>query len=128
MPFSSSEAGTLRARARRVTTRTPGSRRPFQSPDLGRVHPGTLGERFLRQAALLASGAEVGAELGERVAVGHGIEGFDAGLINPRTYQSSTAAGMPASNSAGAVPSVRRPKCARSPRSAHRSNGRSARR
>jgi hypothetical protein len=60
----------------------------LQSADLGGVHADALGEGFLGEAVLLAGGAEVGAEVRERVVVGHGPGWFDTGPIDPRTDES----------------------------------------
>jgi hypothetical protein len=60
----------------------------LQAPNLGGVHADALGKRLLGEAAFLAGGAEVGAEVRERVVVGHGPDWFDTGLIDPRTDES----------------------------------------
>jgi hypothetical protein len=60
----------------------------LQTPDLGRVHAGSLRKDFLRKASPLPRSTEICAELWEGVRVGHGIAEFDAGPINPRIDQS----------------------------------------
>jgi hypothetical protein len=60
----------------------------LKPPDLCGIHADALGEGFLGEAVLLAGGAEVGAEVREGVSVGHGPDGFDTGLIDPRTDES----------------------------------------
>jgi hypothetical protein len=62
--------------------------RRLEAPDLCRVHADALSKSLLGEAVLLAGGAEVGAEVREGVVFGHGPDGFDTGLIDPRTDES----------------------------------------
>ena len=84
----------------------------LKAPDLGGVHADALGEGFLGEAVLLAGGAEVGAEVRERVVVGHGPGWFDTGLIDPRTDESYLVidrlrrAGMPTGPDDYLVPNI----------------------